>query len=434
MNESILGSGEADLVPIAHEYDESSLAEARTRWLFGEWNSLAELDLQRLKQHPDRARFALLVASAHQQLGKHDAALKSARLAVSWGCDKQLVARVLVAGVHNTLGRACALANKEHRAIRHFKASVVVGESAGGSAELMGHARSVREVTKLGLLPQAAALMEQSLSEASRGAERPQQSKARLKMLEAEVELLRGELILAAQRGQLYAGNTTRSPGDSSAQAEAGPTLDELRRLSTSQLGQDIWVLEKTGFKRNGYFVEIGATDGVLLSNTYLLEKSFGWKGVCAEPQPAFFEQLRKNRECDVSDACIAGESGRIAEFILAGEYGGLADFAGNDLHADKRQAFLSLGKTIQVTTKSLDDFLEAHNAPREIDYLSIDTEGSEYEILRTFPFDKWRIRCISVEHNFSPTREPVRELLEPLGYRRQETQWDDWYHLSSER
>jgi len=406
---------DTEMLPVIEGYDASMLSQAKTQWFFGEWDALAKCDLDRLRHHPDRDRLALLVAAAQQQLGEHDNALKSARLAIQWGCRRDLLAQVLVAGVHNTLGRAAALGRQEARSVRHFEQAVSVGASAGGSAELMGHARSVREVTRLGLLPDAAALMEKSLKKAASLAERPGERDARMRMLEAEVELLRGSLALAAQRKQLYPG--------------AGNPEDD-REASTSQLGQDLWVLEQTGFKRSGYFVEFGATDGVLLSNTYLLERRYGWMGICAEPHPEFFAQLRRNRRCHVSDACVAGESGRDVEFILANEYGGIADFAGNDSHAAKRQAFRSLGKVIHMQTTSLDELLTSFRAPREIDYLSLDTEGSEYEILSAFPFERWRIHCITVEHNFSETREPIRKLLETRGYRRQEAQWDDWYVL----
>ena len=80
------------------------------------------------------------------------------------------------------------------------------------------------------------------------------------------------------------------------------------------------------------------------------------------------------------------------------------------------------------MTAISLNDFLEQHNAPREIDYLSIDTEGSEFEILEDFPFEQWNIRLLTIEHNFTQRRADIRALLERQGYRCTEQQWDDWY------
>ena len=76
----------------------------------------------------------------------------------------------------------------------------------------------------------------------------------------------------------------------------------------------------------------------------------------------------------------------------------------------------------------SLHDFLTANKAPRTIDYLSIDTEGSEFSILETFPFDKWDIQVISVEHNYESQREQIHALLTGCGFERIENQWDDYY------
>jgi hypothetical protein len=84
----------------------------------------------------------------------------------------------------------------------------------------------------------------------------------------------------------------------------------------------------------------------------------------------------------------------------------------------------------IILETISLEDFLRKYEAPHEIDYLSIDTEGSEYAILEKFPFNKWQISLITVEHNFTSQRQQIRELLEKNGYKCTEAKWDDWYEL----
>ena len=182
-------------------------------------------------------------------------------------------------------------------------------------------------------------------------------------------------------------------------------------------------------FKRDGFFIEFGATDGIVLSNTYLLEKYFGWKGLCAEPNPTFFERLKVNRKCLTSNRCIAERSGDEVEFIFADEYGGIADYADHDSHSQKREAYETLSGTTTLTTISLEDFLLEHNAPSTIEYLSIDTEGSEFDILKSFPFDRWDIRLITVEHNFTDNREKLFDLLTRYGYKRQEAQFDDWYY-----
>ncbi|HMP30954.1 MAG TPA: FkbM family methyltransferase, partial [Saprospiraceae bacterium] len=81
--------------------------------------------------------------------------------------------------------------------------------------------------------------------------------------------------------------------------------------------------------------------------------------------------------------------------------------------------------------TISLVDLLDEYNAPLEIDFLSIDTEGSEFDILNCFNFEKYTFKVIVVEHNYTPNREKIKNLLESKRYKRvlmNVSQWDDWY------
>ena len=199
---------------------------------------------------------------------------------------------------------------------------------------------------------------------------------------------------------------------------------------SGSQLGQDLWVAKRSGGKRDGYFVDIGATDGIHINNTYLLESSYGWKGICIEPDPVAFSKLARNRKALCSNACLWSVTGESLEFILASEFGAIAQVAGRDFHAGKRKTFEAAGKTIQVTTTSLNDLLSQQNAPRSIDYISLDTEGSEYEILRTFDFDRWKVALWTIEHNYTSQRARIYELMSAHGYRRVPAKFDDWYFL----
>ena len=84
------------------------------------------------------------------------------------------------------------------------------------------------------------------------------------------------------------------------------------------------------------------------------------------------------------------------------------------------------------VETISLNDLLDYHNAPIVIDYMSIDTEGSEYEILKYYDFGMRKILCLSIEQNYrNANRELIRKLLELSGYKRVAadiSQFYDWY------
>ncbi len=405
-------------------YDENLLERSRTQWQFGDWESLAKLQRNSLQHHPDRAKLALLAAAGHIQLGDTNAARQFTRLAQDWGCSKKLISQLLISGVHNSLGRAAAISNQEQRAIKHFECSVAI-VMPQSDIRLLGQNRIIRETAKLGLLPQAARLMAEELSTMKR---EPNLDSSRLSIFQTELELLHHELTLAQQRQQLW-GTTNKEalPGVTINQ-DSSLWLEALEKRAVSQLGQDIWVLKKTGFKKNGFFVEFGATDGFLLSNSWLLEKEFAWQGICAEPNPKFYEKLKINRNCHVSPACITGQTGKKIEFIFADAYGGSQEYADDDQHSDKRAAYRAAGHVETLTGISLNDFLEQHKAPREIDYLSIDTEGSEFEILEHFPLDKWIIRLLTVEHNFTQRRSDIRTLLEGYGYQCIEQKWDDWF------
>lgn len=401
--------------------DKNLLMQARDQWLNGDWESLTRLDYKTLCEEPDRCKLALLAAAGHLQNQELDKARELVQLVQGWGCDSRLIGQILVASAYYTLGRAALASGKMEQAGKSFEEVIRIA-MPGADVGIFGNAASLHETIKLGLLPQAAKLMQEQLVKIRRtGANRSN----RLAMLEVEFDLLRQELLLAQQRQQLYGHGKGRADIDSNANEAQ---QEALRNKSVSQLGQDLWVLEKTDYKRGGFFVEVGATDGVLLSNTWLLEKEYGWRGICAEPNPKFFEQLKRNRNCKISDQYIGGITGKKVEFVMADVFGGAAEYANSDMHAGKRETYKEAGHVKTVESISLNDFLLQHGAPRDIDYISIDTEGSEYEILSTFPFDKWCVRLLTVEHNFTDNREKIRKLLEGNGYVRTEAEWDDWY------
>ena len=118
---------------------------------------------------------------------------------------------------------------------------------------------------------------------------------------------------------------------------------------------------------------------------------------------------------------------------VEEGELSTLSIFSNNDEHAKARQA----KTTYMVNTISLIDLLKKHGAPKVIDYLSVDTEGSELDILSAFDFNQYRFNCISLEHNFTENREKLKLLLEQNGYKRvfeHLSKWDDWYIAKSSR
>jgi FkbM family methyltransferase len=200
-----------------------------------------------------------------------------------------------------------------------------------------------------------------------------------------------------------------------------------------SQLEQDLEVLKIYNNKTEGFFVEIGASDGIELSNTYLLETQFNWKGICVEPIPSRYESLCTNRP--KSSCCnnpVYNESNQNVKFSIAHHYDLLS---GIDTNIDACRSQIDSDKTeIIVTTISLNDLLEKYNAPSFIEYLSLDTEGSEFEILKSFDFNKYMFGVIDIEHNHvEPRRTQIRDLLTSNGYVYiRENKWDDSYRHNS--
>lgn len=186
-----------------------------------------------------------------------------------------------------------------------------------------------------------------------------------------------------------------------------------------SQFGQDKWVIGSVfpGVK-DGYFVDIGAGDGIYISNTKALE-DLGWKGIAVEPFPTHFE----NRKCLLFKEVVGSRKGQIVEFNLAGLNGGIGDHLAPGNPA--KQA-----KSVKLVTTTIGDILERAKAPTFIHFVSLDTEGSEYEILKAFPFNRYRVGAWAIEHNNEePNRTNVRKLLEANGYRFARQQIvDDWY------
>lgn len=178
------------------------------------------------------------------------------------------------------------------------------------------------------------------------------------------------------------------------------------KRLTRSQAGQDIWVFgEVFNEMKGGFFLDIGASDGVEISNTYMLEKKYGWNGICVEANKDVFQLLRRNRGCLCVNACLDSTESQV-DFYAGGKFGGIVS-DGTDNKPSQELAV----ETVNTTT--LERLLGDCSAPKLIDYLSIDVEGAEERILLHFPFDQYRFNCLTVER---PT-DRLRTRLAECGY-----------------
>jgi FkbM family methyltransferase len=188
-----------------------------------------------------------------------------------------------------------------------------------------------------------------------------------------------------------------------------------------SQIGQDRWVGEAVfPGVRNGYFLDVGSADGFINSNTWALEQR-GWTGICIDPFPSNMA----GRRCRVFQEAVDGEGGRNVTFAKAGELGGITDYL------DRYKETVRTASTVQLTTVTLRDILERAHAPTFIHFMSLDIEGAELEALRGFPFDRYTLGALAVEHNYEePKRSEIDALLNSKGYMRARTWMQDDFYL----
>ncbi len=203
-----------------------------------------------------------------------------------------------------------------------------------------------------------------------------------------------------------------------------------------SQLFQDIFASFIVGERFDKTFLEFGATDGLNLSNSYMLKNLLGWKGILAEPSPQWHDSLEINREkAEILKKCIWSETGKTLNFFMSesGELSTLNDYVDSDINslpANTKQR-KKAGKIITVDTISLNDVIKDyfHNKPPS--YISVDTEGSEYEILEAFNFKKFRPIVFTIEHNFTVYEKKINDLMILNNYIRvfkDITAFDAWY------
>ena len=204
----------------------------------------------------------------------------------------------------------------------------------------------------------------------------------------------------------------------------------------TSQLYQDMFAEFIVGNSFEKTFLEFGATDGLNLSNTYSLEKFSNWSGVLAEPDTQWHNNLKLNRpNTKIIHDCVWKKSNETLDFISSaqGELSTIESFKYSDqdsMPANTKNRN-QIAKKIQVKTISLNDLINIEFNSSSPSYISIDTEGSEYEILKSFDFDNFKPKVFTIEHNHSNLEKQIDELLEKNNFERifrKLTAFDAWY------
>ncbi len=212
--------------------------------------------------------------------------------------------------------------------------------------------------------------------------------------------------------------------------------IKNLKKNHHAQIFQDIFAsfIVQNNFDKT--FLEFGATNGINLSNTYLLEQELGWSGILAEPDIQWHEALKKNRpNTKIITKCIWKKSNEKLKFFSSsqGVLSTLEDFKFSDkesmpVNSNQRNAS---GKDIIVETISLNDVVTKYFDGICPSYISVDTEGSEFEILNSFDFSSYKPAVFTVEHNFTKLQKKIDELMIENNYVRifkKLTSFDAWY------
>ena len=188
--------------------------------------------------------------------------------------------------------------------------------------------------------------------------------------------------------------------------------------LSESQYQQDLWVLETLKYKRDGFFLDVGAAHYKKLSNTHYLEKEFGWDGICIEGNGNFFQTLIDNRSCTCINSYVSTNTN--PTFINKSKTtpGDDKDFGFGDFIDDFNTGITPSMAKGRIIPRLIMDILDDCGTPSIIDYMSIDIEGADFPVMKTIDFDKYQFRTITIEDNIPAYSQAIVDFLTERGYK----------------
>jgi len=190
---------------------------------------------------------------------------------------------------------------------------------------------------------------------------------------------------------------------------------DEKLSLSKSDDFQDLWVLYETNCSSRGFFVEVGASDGSRKSNALLLEE-MGWQGIAIEPDPISFETLARVRKCTVLQIAVATRFSLLPWRLLGRVGSGISERSTSVVRA-LRAPKSFLRSVCIIPSKRLSVILENCDAPREITFISLDTEGGELSMLRDVLEAGYTVDLISIEASTDHIRKVIRKEMRKSDY-----------------
>lgn len=331
----------------------AALAHAQALWQQGDWAALMQIELAQLAAqpaHPDRAQLCALVASAWAQAGDPTTAQRFLHQALDWGCDKRLVTQLLVAGMHNTLGRAAAIAGDQVRLEQHFRRAVA---GSGNQIERASLGRRHVELQRLGLEP--------------------------------------------TESGVLSA--IPHSMNDQ----EASITYPPHGITSYAQNFEDVMLWRALWDVENGFYIDVGAWDPVIDS----VSKAFyehGWRGFHVEPLPEYAEKIRQDRPGEqVYQVLLGAEIGEMLFYCIP-------DTGISTASKVIAEEYQQVGLTIEEREYPVMTLAQLFNESngKDIHWLKIDVEGMENEVLMGWGKHPARPRIVLLEATKPGTTEPT--------------------------
>lgn len=346
------------------QQDEDLYAQVRSQWRGAEWGSLIRLDIKKIETHPEKAKLALVVASAWLQQGDNTAARSYLHRALEWGCDKKLAAQILAAGVHNTLGRAAAIAGDQLRMERHFRRAVagggcVIERACLGRQHTELHRLGLEQTAK-GIVPSATYLLDNQ---------------------------------------------------------ETAITYPPHGITSYAQNFEDVMLWRAFWNVENGCYIDVGAWDPVIDS----VSKAFyehGWRGIHVEPLPEYADKIRQDRPDErVYQVLLGAEPGEKTFFYIPET--GLST-ASKEFAERHQKAGWSIEERRYPVVTLAQVFDEIGD--REIHWLKIDVEGMEDDVLAGWGGHSARPKIVLLEstepNSQIPTWHEWHHRLEQRGYR----------------
>lgn len=432
-------------------YTENLLDRASTQWQFGDWDSLALLDQDTLQHRPDRAKLALLAAAGNVQINNAGRAKQFIRLAQDWGCDKKLVSQILVAGVHNTLGRAAALIGLQPHALKHFESAIAIG-TPGSEVRLLSQARASEQYRQIGM-PGGA--LQFSASEYEDNTHR---AKTIESTSHSGIRGVSSNIDYSPITEQLLSDFclSLLSDDDSDKQSALGDIASLIQGITKDQKPLEMAITRLDAYDQEFHFVHVAgdyiprkiSNETTFYESTFLelLQRFHRPGGLIVDgganignhtiyfakvldAEVIAFEPEPHNTSCLAINVALNGISDRVqlhkhglgqTSGIITLQMNVQSNFGSFTAKLNSNQNSNEMANTMQVNVPvdSLDAVLEANISRKNISILKLDVEGMELDVLRgAKELIRSSLPVIAVECFTLEDLGRVESFLEPMEY-----------------